>query len=227
MTSVTSDGTSLPDGPAPAGASRHPGGRRSGSESTRQAILDAAIKLFAEHGYAASSLRAITSEAGVDVAMVKHFFGGKQGLFDEAILRHADRMESALELDTVPTDEFPERFAQAFLKLWETEPTASTFIALIRSGMESTENRDHLEAALQSRLFPIMQRLLRTTDTSAETGAPPATNTTPPLQLLGGHLLGIGIARYVLRLAPIAELPAEAVASDIAATVRRYLPTTH
>jgi AcrR family transcriptional regulator len=224
MASVTSPLVPTPDASGSAGASRHPGGRRTGGESTRQAILDAAVKLFAEHGYAASSLRAITSEAGVDVAMVKHFFGGKQGLFDEAVLRHADRMEAALDLDDVALDEFPERFAEVFLGLWETEPTASTFIALIRSAMESDENRAHLEQALQNRLFPIMRRLLRS---EADLGVAPtdvSPQGQPPLQLLGAHLIGVGIARYILRLGPIAELPQAVVAADVAATVRRYLP---
>jgi AcrR family transcriptional regulator len=223
MASVTSPLVPTPDASGSAGASRHPGGRRTGGESTRQAILDAAVKLFAEHGYAASSLRAITSEAGVDVAMVKHFFGGKQGLFDEAVLRHADRMEAALDLDDVALDEFPERFAEVFLGLWETEPTASTFIALIRSAMESDENRAHLEQALQNRLFPIMRRLLRSEadPTVAPTDVSPQGQ--PPLQLLGAHLIGVGIARYILRLGPIAELPQAVVAADVAATVRRYL----
>jgi AcrR family transcriptional regulator len=213
----------VPEDGTPQRAPRHPGGRRAGGESTRQAILDAAVKLFAERGYAASSLRSITAEAGVDVAMVKHFFGGKQGLYDEAILRHADRMEAALDLDDVPLDEFPGRFAQVFLDLWETEPTASTFIALIRSALESNENRDHLEKALQNRLFPIMHRLLHS-DAPITTASPTRHSLQPPLQLLGAHLIGMGIARYVLRLSPIANLPREVIADDVAATVRRYLP---
>jgi AcrR family transcriptional regulator len=224
MVSATPSAASVPDDEGSAGASRHPGGRRAGSDSTRQAILDAAVKLFAEHGYAASSLRAITAEAGVDVAMVKHFFGGKQGLFDEAILRHAERMEDALDLDRVPLDEFPDRFAAVFLDLWETEPTASTFIALIRSAMESTQNRDHLETALRGRLLPVIRRLLRAGDGASAAAQPVHRENQPPAQLLGAHLIGVGIARYVLRLSPIADLPREVVAADIASTVRRYLP---
>lgn len=57
------------------------GGRRPGNQSTKKKILDAAIDIFAENGYDKSSLRSITSRAGVDVALVKHFFGGKEGLF--------------------------------------------------------------------------------------------------------------------------------------------------
>ena len=56
-------------------------GRPLGRTNTRQAVLDAARQVFAEHGYQQASLRAIAAEAGVDAGMVRHFFGDKAGLF--------------------------------------------------------------------------------------------------------------------------------------------------
>lgn len=95
--------------------------------------------------------------------------------------------------------------------------------------METPENRQHLETALQNRLLPIMQRLLSqvspdatTTEHKSDLAAPP--HGQPPIQLLGAHLLGLGIARYILHLSPIADLPRQVIADDVAATVRRYLP---
>ncbi|MGO1318666.1 MAG: TetR/AcrR family transcriptional regulator [Galactobacter sp.] len=101
--------------------------------------------------------------------------------------------------------------------------------------MEAPENREHLETALQNRLLPIMQRLLSqvspdatTTEHKSDLAAPPHSalppHGQPPIQLLGAHLLGLGIARYVLHLSPIADLPRQVIADDVAATVRRYLP---
>src|SRR6185295_619338 len=47
---------------------------------TREALLDAAEGLFAEHGIQASSLRAITQRAGANLAAVHYHFGSKEGL---------------------------------------------------------------------------------------------------------------------------------------------------
>src|SRR5918998_5591151 len=60
-------------------------GRRPGNSGTRDAILAAARRQFAAHGYDRTTMRAVAAEAGVDQALVAHFFGGKQGLFVEVI----------------------------------------------------------------------------------------------------------------------------------------------
>ncbi|MFC6932138.1 helix-turn-helix domain-containing protein [Actinomadura yumaensis] len=64
--------------------SRGPG-RRPGPTETREAILASARELFAEKGYDGASLRAIAREAGVDPALVHHFFGNKEGVFIAAM----------------------------------------------------------------------------------------------------------------------------------------------
>ena len=49
--------------------------------SSRQRLLDAAERLFAEHGFHGVSLRTITAEAGMNLAAANYYFGGKEGLF--------------------------------------------------------------------------------------------------------------------------------------------------
>jgi AcrR family transcriptional regulator len=51
------------------------------SERTRQLLLDTAGRHFQQVGYSASALRDIAGEAGVDVALIAHYFGNKPGLF--------------------------------------------------------------------------------------------------------------------------------------------------
>jgi AcrR family transcriptional regulator len=66
---------------------------------TKQKILDAAERLIAEQGYAATSLRQIIAEAGVNVASVHYHFGSKEDLLNELVARKADPVnEKRLEL---------------------------------------------------------------------------------------------------------------------------------
>lgn len=52
------------------------------SQQTRMKVINAAIKLFHMNGYSGTSVRAIASEAGVNVALVSYYFGGKKGLLE-------------------------------------------------------------------------------------------------------------------------------------------------
>ncbi len=63
---------------------KSPGRARPTSES-RQRIIDAAVKLFARHGYAGTGMRELAAEAGVNLAMINYFFGSKKGLLKELL----------------------------------------------------------------------------------------------------------------------------------------------
>lgn len=54
---------------------------------TRERLIEAAERLFAAHGFRATSVRALTSEAGCNVASVNYHFGGKEGLYREMFRR--------------------------------------------------------------------------------------------------------------------------------------------
>lgn len=85
------------------------GSRKRDAEATRAAILEAAKTQFAVLGYDCTVLRDIAREAGVDVALVKRYFGGKEALFLEALkasfgtddVRGWDRATFAHEVATV------------------------------------------------------------------------------------------------------------------------------
>ena len=59
--------------------------RKRDAVATRAAILDAARARFAQHGYDTVGLRDIAGDAGVDVALIGRYFGGKEGLFREVL----------------------------------------------------------------------------------------------------------------------------------------------
>lgn len=193
-------------------------GRRPGHGSTRQDILDAAIQVFAERGYAEASLRMITARAGVDVSLVRHFFGGKEGLFDEAVLQQVDTAMYVLgHLGTGPEPP-AERLAEAYLSMWEEPSTGFTLRALFRAALESARNRDKLQETMLGRLEVFAASLGPT-----EAGAAHEEQL-ENLQLLGSHLMGLGVARYVLQFSPLTDMPRERLLADITGTVERYLP---
>jgi AcrR family transcriptional regulator len=67
-------------------------GAESNGKDTKQRILDAAERLFADQGFAASSLRSVTAEAGVNLAAVNYHFGSKESLLEAVLARRIEPM---------------------------------------------------------------------------------------------------------------------------------------
>src|SRR5688500_12685510 len=110
-------------------------GRRPGNENTRELILEAARKAFAERGYAGASIRYIATSAGVDPALVHHYFGNKDQLFLAAMRAPMDPgavLPRALEGDI---DGVGERLVRTLLNVWES-PAGSSIAAMVRSAMQ-------------------------------------------------------------------------------------------
>ena len=129
-------------------------GRRPGKGSTRQAVLDAARARFASDGFAATTIRSIAADAGVDASQVMQFFGSKDDLFASVI----DVPHSALEhFDTAfegPDEHLGERVVRAYLSAWEGIPAESEpLMAMLRSAIVSEHARAELREFIQSRLL--------------------------------------------------------------------------
>jgi len=73
-----------------------PAERQRDAERTKQRILDAALREFAEKGYAGARVRAIADRAGVNSQLISYYFGGKQALYGELIRRWYEH-EAAIE----------------------------------------------------------------------------------------------------------------------------------
>ncbi len=200
-------------------ASRQPssgkrGGRRPGSQSTKKKILDAAIDVFAENGYDKSSLRSITARAGVDVALVKHFFGGKEGLFEAAVIRQAEASLELLSHAQNSDDDPSRRVAEIYVSMWEDDPTSATIRALFRAVLESPQNQERLREVatsyIEKALLPAFQ----------ETVGSPSTLRT---QTLASELMGLGVTRYILQFPPLSEVSREETVELIIPLIKLHL----
>jgi len=186
-------------------------GRPPGRSNTRQAVLDAARRVFAEHGYQQASLRAIAAEAGVDAGMVRHFFGDKAGLFRAAMKLPFDPRDTLPALLEPGVDGLGERVVRFFLSVWEEPAAREPFLALIRSVS------GHEESAAMFREFVTEQVLVRV---AAAIDRP---NARLRATLVASQLIGMAMVRYVVRIEPLASAPVDQVVAAVAPTAQRYL----
>ena len=192
--------------------SGRPTGRRTGDSGTRDSILDAALALFADHGYDGASVRAIATSAGVDPALIRHFFGDKAGLFAATVAdRTAIPERLFLSLAGDP-DAIGRRVTEAYLRLWEEPDTRLIMMALVRSASTSTS-----AAAMLSELLLGAQVRAQ----SAEEGQLHC------LVLAGSHLLGLAFMRHIVKAEPLVAIDLGSLIECLAPTIQRYLSAMH
>lgn len=117
--------------------------------TSRDRILTAARALFAEHGYTRTTLRAIAADAGCDVALIPHYFGNKQGLFDAATHLPLPAESLRSPVLAAPLDRIGLAVAQALVTVWDT-PEGAGLLAQMRSVLDDTPDR----------LFPLLDSLV-------------------------------------------------------------------
>ena len=188
-----------------------PAGRPSGTSTARERLLSAAVETFADKGYESASIRMITDKIGVDPALVRHYFGDKEGLFRAAVIERVDAQNAlGAALDGNP-DTLGERLVRAYLSLWIDPRSASTMQAMLRSALDSSAARDHVERDLQLRLTR-----------SAE--ATPNKDR-KRLALAGSHLLGLAMARHILCFEPLASMSVDEIATTLGPVIQQLLHT--
>jgi AcrR family transcriptional regulator len=129
-------------------------GRRPGSGSTRQAVLDAARFRFASEGFAATTIRLVAADAGVDVAQVMQFFSSKDELFAAVMAVPPSALERFGTLFEGQDDHLGERVVRAFLAAWEGIPEESEpLMATLRGAVVNEQARAQLRDFIQSRLI--------------------------------------------------------------------------
>jgi AcrR family transcriptional regulator len=102
-------------------ADRKRPGRPPGTSDTRDRILECARELFARNGITNTSIRSIAAGAGVDPALVHHYFGTKTQLFAAAIEIPIDPMSIIGPLKEVPVDQLGRALPSLLLPLWDSE----------------------------------------------------------------------------------------------------------
>lgn len=187
-------------------------GRRPGNQDTREAILEAARKAFAERGYDGASIRAIATSAGVDPALVHHYFGSKDQLFLATVHAPINPEEILPKVFEPGIEGIGERIVRTFLTVWDS-PAGSTAAALIRSAVQHDWSARMLREFLVSQILRRAQRELDIDPAEAPTRA----------SLVATQMAGLAMIRYIVKIEPMASMPAEDVIRHIGPTIQRYL----
>lgn len=168
-------------------------GRRTGRPDTRGAILSAAHLLFTSHGFEATSIRAVARQAGVDPALVHHYFGDKV----ELLLGTVEITLDPRRLIHLAVSEEPRalgrRLVSTVLTVWES-PLGATLVAVVRD---------------QPALFHAFADVIAATVTEAVLGDLGFTGDEGQARLAVIETIvgGILMTRYVARMEPMASLP--------------------
>jgi AcrR family transcriptional regulator len=192
-------------------AGRRRPGRPAGSSGTREKILASARELFARNGIANTSIRAVAAAAGVDSALVHHYFGTKERLFAAAVHVPIDPMDVIRPLREVPVEELGYAIPSMLLPLWDSEAGAA-LVATLRSILAGTEMN----------LFRTFIQDLIAVEVGPRVDDPPGSGIVR-IQYVASQWVGVVMARYILKLEPFASLPAEQIARTIAPNLQRYL----
>ncbi|WP_432194080.1 TetR family transcriptional regulator [Streptomyces sp. bgisy027] len=185
---------------------------RAESADTRDRILDAAREEFAERGYDKTSVRGIAKAAGVDSALVHHYFGTKEQVFEAAVevalVPALAVRDAVLE---VPVDDVGERLTRNLFGLWENPVTRRPLLAIVRSAVNN-------EAAATVFRRLVSAQLLRRI--AGEIDAPDAELRA---ELAAAQLVGVAMMRYVIKIEPIASADPEQIIARVAPVVQGHL----
>lgn len=186
-------------------------GRRPGDSGSREAILESARAEFATRGFDGATVRGIAAGAGVDPALVHHFFGTKQGLFVAAMRLPFDPDEFVPRLLAPGVEGLGERLTAFVLQTWESEGGGEAMLAMVRSAVTNEGFAENLRAFMTERALLRVAEALDGPDAPVRAG------------LAVSQLFGLIVARYVLRIGPLAALPRDEVVARVGPLVQAAL----
>ena len=174
-------------------------------------MLRAAKQRFAVEGYEKTTLRAIADDAHVDPSMVLYLFGSKAELFRESLRLIIDPAVLVAALEDGGGD-IGTRMVRSYLGIWEHPDTAASMVAMLQSATSNSDAHEAFRAFMQGYVLTAVSGVLGGGEQARLRAMLAATN-----------LVGTAILRYVMRVAPLADLTADDVVRLIAPSVTRYL----
>lgn len=187
-----------------------PRGRRPGSPDTRTDVLAAARDAFAEKGFRGTTIRGVAADAGVDPALVHHYFGSKRDLFLAALEFPVDPRELLAPVLEADPQQAGEGIVRTLLSVWDDPGLQPQLLALGRAVVSEDGRRLVTEGFIPAIIGPVLARATR--DRPEER-----------IPLVASQLVGLVATRYLIGFGPMAEMPVDDVVARVGPTIQRYL----
>jgi AcrR family transcriptional regulator len=186
-------------------------GRRPGRSGAREAILTAARTRFAESGFDKTSIRAVASGAGVDPALVHHYFGTKQQLFAAVVDLPIDPEATLRKIDAAPLDRLGETILGNVVAIWDS-PAGPGVVAAVRSILGGGD----MALARTFVLDVVLERVRLRIATAEDDGR-------ARVSLVATQMIGVLVARKIIEVEPLASMPPAELVAAISPTIQHYL----
>ncbi len=186
-------------------------GRRAGPGGSRDDIAEAALPLFASGGFDGVTVREIAAEAGVDPALIYHFYGSKRALFDELIALPFDPEEVVRNALAGGVDELGTRIVTFMVTQLRDPVLGERTVAVLRTAAAQPEAAAVLRELYSRRLLEPLAHALR------------ADRPRLRAALCSSQLIGLAMAEHVIGIEPLVDAATEDLIAIYAATVQRYL----
>ena len=174
-------------------------------------IIDAARASFAANGWAGTSLRGVARDAGVDPALVHHYFASKSALLDAATTPPPEWSETVFAAWNAAPDDRGYAIVINMLRNWSDERYRPMMTAILLAAAHDETTRAKLTAIISAQLVaPAEERL-------------PGDDELLRASLVASHLFGVMLMRYIWHVEPLASASDDAVAALLAPTIQRYL----
>ena len=186
-------------------------GRRPGGPDTRGEIVQAARESFADKGFAATSIRAVARQAGVDAALVHHYFDSKDELFIEAMALPLDPRQVAAAILNGSREDLGRRIVTVFLGVWESDEGQQRMKAMLRSVVTSDDVARIMREGMTRMILEPVSQFIDLPDAKLRVG------------LIASHLIGMALTRYVVELEPVASADLDTLVDRIAPAIQQYV----
>jgi AcrR family transcriptional regulator len=188
-------------------------GRRPGTSTTRQTILDAARARFATDGFAATTIRRVAADAGVNPSLVMQFFTSKEELFAAVMSISPKSLSRFSTVFDGPDEHLGERVVRAYLEVWDGDPEDSEpLMAMLRGAIVNAQAGSQLREFIQARLLDAM---------GAEGGNAP--DAALRAGLASAMLVGLVVGRRLVGVPILAEADTETLVALVAPAIQRVL----